>query len=159
MSNRYQHGTRQGFTVHKVEGTKPCDPCKKAAADFYVRWQAAAKAGTLEAFRQTERTESFVPAYSTDRSQGQLRLAMSNPVSISKPDGATAVCFKDEDHVEGMRIGPVYFYVADLEADTVEFVPVYSTDLDFTGQPAAGWLTYREATKLARHFSLPIEEV
>ena len=65
-------------------------------------------------------------------------------MKILKPEGATAVAFKDEDEEEGVSIGPVWFVVED------ELIPVMENTL---------WMDKPEAIKMAKHYGLPFKDV
>lgn len=87
---------------------------------------------------------------------------MAEQQTISMPEGANAVVFKDEDG-EGVRYGPVWFRVGDwAEVDSPysgTMVPAFTDGVMFDGSDAPGWMTKPQARKMAKHFDLPFMEI
>jgi hypothetical protein len=81
-------------------------------------------------------------------------------MQISKPEGAVAVVFKDED--DNPRQGPVFFKIggrSDFPYDG-ELVNAFDSEYEAPGGGfRAGWMSMAETRRMAKHFTLPVLEI
>lgn len=73
--------------------------------------------------------------------------------SVIKPPKAIKVGFKHEDEIGGIPYGPVWFVVGDhiTDYDTVAALP---GEIDWTGEPAMGWMSKPNMIAMAEQFGL-----